>query len=259
MVRLAQTMHLSCTDTNTVSKWTKIEFDMTHITLEFHRVRPKWLPSLWYVQPNFAPILCQDLHYLQMDWNELPLEPRHLVVPLGASKTILEPMVRLTQAIHLSCTNTNTVSKQAKRWFHMTHTTEEIHWVRTKTISKPMVHSNQTATYLASRLALHPNGPKRASTWASSPSSTIGSVQNNYWAYGTFGATCAPILHQLKHRLQMEILDDPHHLGVPSSASKMISEPMACSAQTVHLFVVKISTTSKRTETSFHLGLVTKV
>ena len=29
---------------------------------------------------NSAPILRQDLHYLQMDRNELPLEPRHLVV-----------------------------------------------------------------------------------------------------------------------------------------------------------------------------------
>jgi hypothetical protein len=164
-------MHLSCTDTNTVSKWTEIEFDMTHITLEFHRVCPKWLSSLWYVQRK----LC---------------------------------------------------------------------------------------TYLVSRFTLSPNGLKRASTWGWSPSSTIGSVQNNSWAYGTFSATRAPILHRLKHRLQMDrnkILDDPHHLGVPSSASKMISEPMAHSVQIVHLFVIKISTTSKRTETSFHLGLVTKV
>ena len=35
-------------------------------------------------------------------------------------------------------------------------------------------------TYLASRLALSPNGPKRASTWASSPGGTIGCVQNNF-------------------------------------------------------------------------------
>jgi hypothetical protein len=211
---------------------------------------------------NFAAILCQDLHYLQMDWNELPLEPHHLVVPLVASNTILEPMVHLTQAIHVSCTDTNTISKQAKRWFHMTHTIEEIHWVCTKQFLSLWYIRIKPRTYLASRLALHPNGLKRASTWGWSPSSTIGSVQNNSWAYGTFSATRAPILHRLKHRLQMDrnkILDDPHHLGVPSSASKMISEPMAHSVQTVHLFVVKISTTSKRTETSFHLGLVTKV
>jgi hypothetical protein len=38
---------------------------------------------------NCAPILCQDYHYLQMDWIELPHEPCHLGVPPGVSKTIL--------------------------------------------------------------------------------------------------------------------------------------------------------------------------
>jgi hypothetical protein len=32
MVRLVQTVHLSCTDINTVSKWTKTRFQMTHVT-----------------------------------------------------------------------------------------------------------------------------------------------------------------------------------------------------------------------------------
>ena len=49
IVRLAQTMHLPCADTNTVSKWTETRFHMTHVTLEFHRVRQKCFPSLWYV------------------------------------------------------------------------------------------------------------------------------------------------------------------------------------------------------------------
>jgi hypothetical protein len=48
------------------------------------------------------------------------------------------------------------------------------------------------------------------------------------------------------------------HLGVPSGASKTISEPMVCSAQTVHLSCVKISTIFKRARTSFHLSLVTR-
>jgi hypothetical protein len=37
----------------------------------------------------------------------------------------------------------------------------------------------------------------------------------------------------------------------------MISELVVRSAQTVHLSCVKISTISKRTEMSFHLGLAT--
>jgi hypothetical protein len=58
-----------------------------------------------------------------MDQNELPLEPHHLGAPSGASKTISEPMVRLVQIMHLSCINTNGVSKQTETRFHMIHFT----------------------------------------------------------------------------------------------------------------------------------------
>jgi hypothetical protein len=100
--------------------------------------------------------------------------------------------------------------------------------------SKPMVRSAQTVHLLASRLGISPNGPKWASTWASSAWSTIRCTQNNYWVYGTFGVNHAPILHWHYHRLQTkwnEVWHDPRHLGVPSGASKMISEPMVRSAQ----------------------------
>jgi hypothetical protein len=46
------------------------------------------------------------------------------------------------------------------------------------------------------------------------------------------------------------------HVGVPSGASKMISEPMVRSAQSMNLSYVKISTISKRTESSFHLSFI---
>jgi hypothetical protein len=32
MVRLVQTVYLSCTETNTISKWTKTRFYMTYVT-----------------------------------------------------------------------------------------------------------------------------------------------------------------------------------------------------------------------------------
>ena len=50
---------------------------------------------------------------------------------------------------------------------------------------------------------------------------------------------------------------DQRHQGDPSGASKMISKPIRCSTQTVHLSYVKISTISKWTVTSFHLCLIT--
>jgi hypothetical protein len=40
-VRSAQTVHLSCTDTNNLSEPTETRFAMTHVTLELHQVRPK--------------------------------------------------------------------------------------------------------------------------------------------------------------------------------------------------------------------------
>ena len=64
--------------------------------------------------------------------NELPLEPRHLVVPSGVTKTISEPMVRLVQIMHLSYTDANTTSKEKDERFHMTHVTKELHRVHAK-------------------------------------------------------------------------------------------------------------------------------
>jgi hypothetical protein len=106
---------------------------------------------------------------------------------------------------------------------------------------------------------MHP--PCVTSTWASSPSGTIEYVQNDFWAYGTSSANHAPISHRYYHNLQTErseIPHDPCHLEVLSSASKMISEPMLYSTQTVHLSCIKISTVSKWTKLSLephHLGV----
>jgi hypothetical protein len=70
-----------------------------------------------------AAILSQDYHYLQMNRNELPFEPRHLGVPCGVSKMISKTMVCLAQTMHLSCTETNTISKRIEMRFYMTHVT----------------------------------------------------------------------------------------------------------------------------------------
>jgi hypothetical protein len=111
--------------------------------------------------------------------------------------------------------------------------------------------------YVASRLALSPNGPKQAYTRALSPSSTIRCIQNDFRDNSTFGANHAPMLHQHSHCLQTEQNENPHdprHLGVLSGACKMISEPMVRSPQTVHISCVNISTISKQIETSFHFA-----
>jgi hypothetical protein len=68
---------------------------------------------------NRVTILHQQKHHVQTDQKEIPHDARHLGVPLGASKTISEPMVRSAQTVHQS----STVSKQIKTRFDMTHVT----------------------------------------------------------------------------------------------------------------------------------------
>jgi hypothetical protein len=167
MVRLVQIVDLSCTKTNTISKWTETRFYMTHISSEFHPVCPKRFPSLWYVRrkpftylesrfalspnkpkrasiwasspwstsrciqnefwgygtfgANCAPILHWNKHCLQTDRNKLSFEPHHVGLPSGVSKTISVHTVRLAETVHLSYTETNTVSKIIKTRFYMPH------------------------------------------------------------------------------------------------------------------------------------------
>jgi hypothetical protein len=162
---------------------------------------------------------------------------------------ISEPRVRLAQTMHLSFPNTNTISKRKEEIFHMAHITYEFNHMRPKRFLSLWHVRRKSCIYLASRLALSPNRMKWAFTWASSPRSTIGCIQNDFWAVGMLGANCVAILHRHKQGHQTktsEIPQDLCHLGVPSGASKTMFEPMYHSTQTVHLSCVKISTMSER-------------
>ena len=108
----------------------EIPHDPRH--LGFNRVRPKRFPSLWYVWRKPSTYLASRLALYPKGPNELPLEPRHQVLPSSATKTIYEPMVRLVQTMHLSCTDANTTSEWKEERFHMTHVTKEFHWVHPK-------------------------------------------------------------------------------------------------------------------------------
>jgi hypothetical protein len=89
-----------------------MRFDTTHVTYEFHRVRPKLFMSLYYVHCKPCTYLASRLALSPNGPNTAPPDPRHLEVPSGASKTIYEPVVRLMQTVHLSYTDANTVLKQ---------------------------------------------------------------------------------------------------------------------------------------------------
>jgi hypothetical protein len=151
------------------------------------------------------------------------------------SKTIYVPTVGLAQIVHLSCTDTNTIFKWTKTRFHMTHVTMEFDQMRPKRFLRLWYVRQKPCTYLASRLALSSNGLNRASTWASSTRSDIVCVQNdslclwyvrrkpcNYLA----SRIALYQMNWVKHLLELR------HLGVISGASKTISEPTVCLAQT---------------------------
>jgi hypothetical protein len=84
--------------------------------------------------------------------------------------------------MHLSCVDTNTVSKWKEEKFHMSHVTEGFHLVRPKWFLSLWYIRCKPCTYLAWKLALSSNKIKWAFTWASSPRSTIKCVQNIFWA-----------------------------------------------------------------------------
>jgi hypothetical protein len=123
---------------------------------------------------NRAPILHQELHYLQTDRTELPLEPHHLGVPSSVSQTISMPMVCSVQTVQLSCTNTNAVFKWTKTRFHTTHVTYEFHRVCPKLFFEPMVRSVQTVHLCCVMSSTTFKRTEQSSTRPSSPRSTIG-------------------------------------------------------------------------------------
>jgi hypothetical protein len=121
MVHLVQTVHLSCTKTNTVSKRTEMSFHLSLVTQEY---LPVHLNNFWacgMYGTNHAPIMHRNKLYLKKDRMEILHDPRHLGVPSGASKIIFEAVLRVVQIVDLSCTETNNISKSTETRFYMTH------------------------------------------------------------------------------------------------------------------------------------------
>jgi hypothetical protein len=159
MVCSVQTVHLSCSDTNIVSKWTKMRFHTAHVTYEYHRVHLNLFMSLLYVQCKPCTYLASRLALSPNGPNRAPPDPRHLGVPSGMSKMIYQAMVRLTQTEHLSGTDANIVSKQIETRFHMTHLTLEFHRVPPILFLSQRYVRCKPCTSLASRVALSSNRP----------------------------------------------------------------------------------------------------
>jgi hypothetical protein len=195
-----------------------------------------------------------------MDRTELPLEPHHLGVLSSAFEMISMPMVCSVQTVHQSWTDTNTVCKRAKTRFHTTHVTYEFHRVRPKLFMSLWFVPRKQCTYLASRIALSPNGPNRAPPdprHLGVPSGASKMIHEPIVSLTQTKGYLGPTLTLSQNRSKQKIPHDPRHLGVSLGASNTISEPTVHSTQTVHQSCIKSCTISKRTEPSFYLSLVT--
>jgi hypothetical protein len=162
--------------------------------------------------------------------------------------------------MHLSCTDAYSISKQTKTRFHMTLITKEFVRVHSKRFLSLWYVRRKPCTYHESRLALSPNGLKRASIWVSSPRSTIGCVQNDFssiWYVPRKPCTNLASWLALSPTYRNELPLEPHHLRVPSGASKTISEPMVRLVQNVHLSSSDTNTMSERIEIRFQMSHVT--
>ena len=139
----------------------------------YHRVRPKRYMSLWYVWRNPCTYLALTVTPSRNGPNKIPLDPRYLEVPSGASKTIFEPMVRLAQSVHISYINTNTISKQTERDFTWpTSPRSSIECIQNDIRACGTFSANVHLSYINTNTIS--KWTKWDSTWPTSPRSFIG-------------------------------------------------------------------------------------
>jgi hypothetical protein len=117
-------MHQSCIEINTISKWIETRFHLTLGTIGYGQNQ---LHACGTFDENRAPIWRQDQHRLHANQSDLRLDPRHLLIPLSAPKTISKPIAHSTQIVHLSFVEVRTISKATEMSFHLTHITYEFH------------------------------------------------------------------------------------------------------------------------------------
>jgi hypothetical protein len=100
-------------------------------------------------------------------------------------------MIRSIQTMHLPCIKINNISEQTKQSFHLSLLTLEYNRVRPKWFLSLWCIRHKPYTYLALKLTLSPNRLKQDFIWHMSSRSSIGCVQIDFWAYGTFHANRA--------------------------------------------------------------------
>jgi hypothetical protein len=160
---------------------------MTPVTYEFHRVCPKWFMTLWYARHKPCTYLVSRLAQSPKGLKRASTWASHIVVPSGRPKRFLnlwyvrcKPSTYLGPRLALSPHGPS---------FHLSLVTTEYYRVCPKWVLSRWYVWCKLCSYLALTLTLSPNRKKWDSTWPTSPRSSTGCIQNNFWAYGTFDQT----------------------------------------------------------------------
>jgi hypothetical protein len=158
--------------------------------------------------------------------------------------------------MHLSCVKVSTICEWTELSFEPRR-----QWVTSsasETIYEPMAHFAQTVHLFALKLTLSPNKKKRDSTWPTSPRVPLGAskwfLSQSYVRHKCFT--------YLASWLALSPNGSSYHLSLVTSEyhrvhPKMISEPMVCLVQTVHLSCCDPNTVSKWKEVTFQMTHIT--
>jgi hypothetical protein len=196
MVHSAQTVHLYCTDSKTVSKRTEMRFHMTHSPRSSIGCVQDDLLSRWYIQLQLrtylASRLAQSPNRLKQD-STWASSPRSIVGCIqnnfwadGTFDKNHAPFLR--QYYHYLQTDSNKLPLEPHHLGVSSGTS--------KMNSEPMVHSVQTFHLYCSGSNTVSKRTETRFHVTHSPRSSIGCVLENFWADGTFDTNHAPILRQ---------------------------------------------------------------
>jgi hypothetical protein len=106
-----QTVHLSCAEINTISKQTETSLHLTHVTLEYHRVCPKWFPSLWYVQRKLCTYHASRLILSPNGPKRASISPTSHKSSIGCFQNDCHAHGTFSATVHLYYDDINTISK----------------------------------------------------------------------------------------------------------------------------------------------------
>jgi hypothetical protein len=148
MLRLAQTVHLSCIEINMIPGGPKRTF-----TWPIHLRVPSATPKMISIPIALHHKPCT---YLVLKLAQSPKRPKRASIwPVSPRSSIV-----CAQNMHPSCVETNTISKQTKTNFHLTHVTMEVYRVWPKRFSCPWYIRGKPCTYPTLTLTPSPCGPK---------------------------------------------------------------------------------------------------